>query len=278
MSGVRLESRVYVITAYAQAVQGLRKSCEQAGIEVLDMVFGPVAAAGVALTAEEIRKGAVLVDIGGGTTDIAQFRDGVPVHASVLGIGGLHITNDLAVCLNLGAEDAEKIKQEAGAISYGGMQRHETSDIGLPGETARKISMQQIVSIIRARCEELFELVRNEIAVCRLQGSAPVSVVLTGGTALLKEIAGLAAPVLGIPARVGLPQGVPGIQHGMKSPSYAAAIGLLMYAHQRGVREWAIDDTEESLLGRLKDRFIRFAGYRDFLEKPNKEKKGVSYV
>jgi len=278
MSGVRLESRVYIITAHAETVQNLERACEQAGLEVLDVVFQPVATALAALTHDEFEKGVVLVDIGGGTTEIVQFRDGALVHAAVLGIGGLHVTNDLAVCLKVGAAEAEHIKTMAGAASSAGLRMHEDREISLPGETGQKISRQQVISIIQPRCEELFEMVSQEIGVARSHGAPPGSVVLTGGTALLSNISRLAASVLGMPARIGLPHGVLGMKNSMRTPAYTAGIGLLAYTCRMDGEAELLRTAEGSMLNRIKDTVKRLTGHKDFLEIMHKKKKGVSYV
>jgi cell division protein FtsA len=259
-------------------MQNLVKSCEQAGLNVLDIVFGPVAAAQAVLTNDEIQRGAVVIDIGGGTTDIGLFRGGALVHASVIGIGGLHVTNDLAVCLKVGAAEAEKIKTTVGAVSFTGVPEPEAAELTLFGEAARKIGGQHAVPVIRLRCEELFEMVRQELTNASIQGPAPCSAVLTGGTALLNGISVLAASMLGMPARVGLPQGVSGMKNSMMTPAYAAGIGLLAYAHQAEDESELLHDMAESMFERMKNRFKKLAGYKDFLETMNKKKKGVSYV
>ena len=278
MSGVRLESRVYIITAHAQTVQNLERSCEQAGLEVLDVVFQPVATALSVLTSDEFEKGTVLVDIGGGTTDIAQFTDGALVHASVLGIGGLHVTNDLAVCLRVGTAEAENIKTMTGAACSAGLRMHEDRGASLPGETGQKISRQQVISIIQPRCEELFEMVGQEIREARSHGAPPCSVVLTGGTALLGNIAGLASSILGMPVRIGLPQGVLGMKNSMRTPAYAAGFGLLAYTCQMDGQADLVRNAEGGMLSRIKDRVKKLTGHKDFLEIMHKKKKGVSYV
>jgi cell division protein FtsA len=278
MSGVRLESRVYIITAQAQAVQDLEQSCRTAGLEVLAMVFSPAATALATLTRDEIVRGAVLIDIGGGTTDIAVFRNSSLVHAAVVGIGGLHLTNDLAVCLNVDVADAERLKITAGAAcgeaGHGGM--HVGSS--LPADAARAISKSHLVSVIQPRCEELFELVRQEMRRAFPQVPSPRSAVLTGGTAYLNNMSGLAASILGMPARLGMPQGKFGIQGSLRNPACAAAIGLLAYAFEHSVLDRMTGALPGSAIGNIKKRVTDLTGYKDFLEMLQKKKKGVSYV
>jgi len=278
MSGVRLESRVYIITAQAQAVQDLEQSCRTAGLEVLAMVFSPAATALATLTRDEIVRGAILIDIGGGTTDIAVFRNGALVHAAVVGIGGLHLTNDLAVCLNVDVADAEKLKITAGAACREAGHGSKHAGSPFPADTASTISRSHLVSVIQPRCEELFELVMQEMRRAFPQGPYPRSAVLTGGTAYLDNMSGLAASILGIPARLGMPQGKFGIQRSLRNPACAAAIGLLAYAFEHGVLDRVTGALPGSMLRNMKKRVTDLTGYKDFLEMLQKKKKGVSYV
>lgn len=278
MSGVRLESAVHILTAHAPSVQNLAKACEQAGLEVLDIVFGPVATAAAVLTPEEIGHGVLLIDIGGGTTDIAFFRDGAMVHVSVLGIGGLHITNDLAVGLKVSVAEAERIKETAGLASVRASAKEETIEISQQDGQPQKVSRQLIAAITQPRCEELFEKVGEEFRKFSVREAAACSVVLTGGTALLPGISGLAASVLAMPARVGLPQGVPGLKNTLRTPPYAAVAGLVAYAAQKEEGAALLHDRTAGMLARVTDKIKKAIGYKDFLEIDQKKKKGVSYV
>ncbi len=278
MSGVRLESRVYIITAQAQAVQDLEQSCRTAGLEVLATVFSPAATALATLTGDEIVRGAILIDIGGGTTDIAVFRNGALVHAAVIGIGGLHLTNDLAVCLNVGVADAERLKLTAGAAYREAGHCSAHAESSLPADAARTVSRSHLVSVIQPRCEELLELVMQEMRRAFPQGQYPRSAVLTGGTAYLDNMSGLAAAILGIPARLGMPQGKFGMQSSLRNPACAAAIGLLAYAFDHSVLDRMTGALSGSKIGNMKKRVTDLTGYKDFLEMLQIKKKGVSYV
>lgn len=277
MSGVRLESTVNIITAYSPSVQNLARACQQAGLEVLDLVFGPVATAGAVLTRDEIELGAVLIDIGGGTTDIAFFRDGAMVHASVLGIGGLHITNDLAVGLKVGVAEAERIKKTAGLASVSGRAGQETIEISQQNGLTQKVGRGLLAAIIQPRCEELFEKIREEVTKFGA-GDAACSAVLTGGTAQLVNISGLASSVLAMPARVAIPRAVPGMKSVLRTPAYAAAAGLVDHAAQREEEAALYQDTAAGLLRSVAEKIKNTFGYKDFLEIVQKKKKGVSYV
>lgn len=277
MSGVRLEAAVHIITAYSQAMQNLSKACDQAGLEVRDMVFGPVATAEAVLNYNDRQQGALLVDIGGGTTDIVFFREGALTHASVLGIGGMHITNDLAIGLKVSVAEAERIKKAAGSASVQALAVGETLEIlGQDGQL-QQVSRELVAAIIQPRCEELFEMVREEIS--KVAADARVSgAVLTGGTALLANLSGLAASVLCMPARVGLPQGLYGMNNLLRSPAHAAVVGLAAYAVQRELEAAPCCDRASGVLQRFANQITSAFRYKDFLETVQKKKKGVTYV
>lgn len=278
MSGVRLESTVHILTAYAPSVQNLAKACEQAGLEVLDTVFGPIATAEAVLTPDEYEHGALLIDIGGGTTDIAFFRDGAMTHASVLSIGGLHITNDLAVGLKVSVAEAERIKKTAGLVTVRALAKEETIEITQLDGQPQKVSRQQLAAIIQPRCEELFEKVRDEFRTFSAGDAAACSVVLTGGTALLNGVSGLAASVLAMPVRMGLPQGVPGLNNVLRTPPYAAVVGLVAYAAQSEEEAALLLDRTVRMLAGFTEKVKNAFGYKDFLGIDQKKKKGVTYV
>jgi cell division protein FtsA len=240
-------------------------------------VFGPIATAEAVLTQDEIDHGAVLIDIGGGTTDIAFFRDGAMVRASVLGIGGLHITNDLAVGLKVSGAEAERIKKAAGLASVRALVKEEMIEMSREDGQPQKVSRQLITAIMQPRCEELFEKVREELGTFSA-GAVAFPVILTGGTALLSNISGLAASVLAVPARVGLPQGVAGMKNTLRTPAYAAVVGLVAYAAQREKEAALLHDRTAGLMARVAEKIKNAFGYKDFLEIVQKKKKGVSYV
>ncbi len=278
MSGVRLESIVHILTAYTPSVQKLAKACEEAGIEILDAVFGPAATAAAVITPDEIRQGALLLDIGGGTTDIAFFRDKAMVHASVVGIGGLHITNDLAVGLKVTLEEADRIKKAVGLYPARPAASDDRIEImGRDGQP-RTVSRHMVTSIIEPRCEELFEQVRDEVRAFGEDCLSARSLILTGGTALLGGITGLAASIMFMPARVGLPRAMAGMKNILRTPAYAAVAGLVAYAVQRQEGAALLRDTTDNVLARVTEKIKNAFGYKDFLETDQNNKKGVSYV
>jgi len=279
MSGVRLESLLHIITADSRALQDITAAAETAGIGVLRMVFGPVAAAEALLSPAEADAGALIVDIGGGTTDVAYIRNGVLRGISVLGIGGLHLTNDLAVGLGTGIADAELIKISEGAAVLNDSGRDSVVELTV-GTGPFRVKKSLISEIIRCRCEELFELVGKRMAELR-SGSGLQSVIITGGTAMLPGISALASSVLNMPARVGLPNGLSGLEKGLKSTAHASAAGLLLCAAQEECgRDRDSEDQKEcpGIIGKIGAGIKRITGYKDFLGTINRKKKGVSYV
>jgi cell division protein FtsA len=193
----------------------------------------------------------------------------------VLGVGGLHITNDLAVCLNLDAARAEKLKTTAGVAMEDGRVGWSP---GPCGDAARKPGGHHAAAIIRPRCEELFEMVRRSVQGAPAGGPAPRNAVLTGGTAMLGNITGLAASVLGMPVRIGLPQGIAGLQRTVKDPAYTTGTGLLAYAFRDDLRDNVCDEAAGGAVGKMKKRITDLTGYKDFLGMLHKKKKGVAHV
>jgi len=229
MSGMRLEAKVQVITASQPVLENLERALSRSGLKVARMVFQPVASAMAVLKEEEMQDGAVLIDLGGGTTDIALYKGGTLRAASVIPIGGLHFTNDISVGLKLPQKEAERLKRRCGAAG-----RDHTEEIldalDMSGKPVR-VSAIDFSAILRARAEELFELVRQETAKAVLL-HAPLCAVLTGGGSLLKNCAEIAEKWLSLPVRCGAPERVrsPLLRDILKEPRFATAVGLLEFA------------------------------------------------
>ena len=228
MSGVRLEVETNIISGATAVMRNLVKCVQQVGVDVEDLVFGGVAASQAVLTDTERELGAVLVDIGGGTTDILVFEDGSPAYATVLPIGGQNITNDLAIGLRTSLEDAEKIKEKLQQAVGGEKEEHQldVSDMGLETKT---LSKKVLNEIIKARLQEIFSLVVLEIKKSGFAGKLPAGVILCGGAAETAGIVEIAKQVSKMPVRVGQPQGASGLIEEVSGPAYAASIGLLLY-------------------------------------------------
>lgn len=234
MSGERLEGRVHIVTGALTSVQNLIKCCEMAGLGVSDIVLEPLASADAVVHEEEKERGVVLVDIGGGTTDIAIYREGILRHTAVLALGGNHITNDLSVGLGIPVEEAERIKKVFGYTMTGMADEREEVEVGDGNGGTRRVARKYITRIIEPRCEELMTLVKKEMdsVAGRVRGTAGAQpfggVVLTGGTSLLRGIDLMAKFILRLPVRIGVPHGV-GNNALVSSPEYATGVGLLCY-------------------------------------------------
>ncbi len=230
MSGVRLEAKVHVVTAAVSSAQNIIKCCAKTGLTVSDIVLEPLASAEAVLAEEEKELGVALVDIGGGTTDVAIFSNGAIQHTSVIPLGGNHLTNDIAVGLRTPMQEAERIKMRHGSCQSAMLDRDETIEVpSVGGRVPRVLSRRILCEIIEPRVEELFALVRHEIHKAGQEELLASGVVLTGGQALLHGMPELAEEVLGLPVRRGYPRGVGGLTDVVKSPQQATAVGLLHY-------------------------------------------------
>ncbi len=238
MSGVRLEVLVHIITGAVTAAQNIEKSIQRAGLDMEEMILQPLASSEAILTPEEKELGVAVVDIGGGTTDIATFVDGGIRHTAVLPIGGGHFTNDIAIGLRTPREDAEKIKIAHGCASVDMVNEDEEIEVpSVGGRPPRKLSVQLLAEIIEPRAEELFSLVAREIEKMRDEDKIASGMVITGGTSSLKGMAELAERVLGLPVRVGKPTGVGGLVDVVNAPGFATGVGLALYAFRNRKQE-----------------------------------------
>lgn len=273
MSGARLEAKVHIVTGAVASVQSLIRCCEKAGADVADIVLEPLASSESVLREEEKDRGVVLVDIGGGTTDIAVYRDGVLRHTAVLSLGGNHITNDIAVGLRLTAEDAERIKRNFGCATNDTGGRNDEAGTGFRGE----ITEAHIAEIIYFRCEEILHLVRKELE--SLTGAVPgdsmhaffSGMVLTGGAATLKGLDALAGDIMGIQVRVGSPCGIAGSLN-VERPEFATAIGLVHYGLRQLPEHECLRTQDARLSSHILERMKYWA--KDFLNKKNLIKGG----
>ncbi|MBI5102873.1 MAG: cell division protein FtsA [Nitrospirae bacterium] len=227
MSGSRLEAGVHIITGAISAIENLLKCCEKAGLDVVDLVFEPLASAEATLTKVEKDSGVMLVDIGGGTTDMALYREGRLRHASVLGVGGSHLTNDIAVGLRLPMADAETLKKTSGSKVLTDESDVEGILVTQAGGQVKTVTPQCLAGIIAPRCEEILNMVKAELKDCRGYEQAVCGVVLTGGSSMLGGLDKIAEAVLGLPVRIGLPAMTEGPQEIMENPQYSTGVGLL---------------------------------------------------
>ncbi len=231
MHGYRLEVETHIITATAASVENLRQCVAAAGVDVAQFVLNPLASAEVVLTETERQMGVVVVDIGGGTTDMAIYVDGDVWHTAILAIGGNHITNDIAQVLRLPSSQAEEIKLQHGNADVTGVESGQSFNVRPFGDQEMiQISHHDLVQIIGARVEEIFGMVVQEIKRSGYDGLLPAGVVLTGGTSLLPGIRSVSSKVLGVPVRLAYPLNLVGMTDQLQSPAYSTSVGLLNWA------------------------------------------------
>ncbi|MGQ9477712.1 MAG: cell division protein FtsA [Candidatus Bipolaricaulia bacterium] len=231
MTGMRLEVDVHIVTGAITAVHNIVRCVQNLGIGIENIVLQPLAASYAVLTSAEKELGVALLDIGGGTTDIAIFRGGDIWFSKILPIAGEHITNDITVGLRVPYEEAERIKKEHGTVRADEISGDERIEITTIGDEKKSIPRSKLAKIIEPRLEELFDLAMGEIEDAGYHDLLPAGLVLTGGTALLDGICEFVQNRYNLPARRGkTPQGIHGLRDIVESPIYAVAIGLLKYA------------------------------------------------
>ncbi len=244
MSGVRLEAKVHIVTGAVTSAQNIVKCAQRCGLTVSDIVLEQLASSESVLSPDEKDLGVALIDIGGGTTDIAIWSEGSIVHTSVLAVGGDHITNDIAVGLRTPMDEAERIKQRHGCSLSSMVEKDETIDVpSVGGRKPRSLSRQILTEIIEPRVEEMFSLVQQEIQRTGYEDLLASGVVITGGATLLKGMPDLAEEILGLPVRLGVPQNIGGLVDVVKSPVYATGVGLVLYGkNHEGIRHFKVRD------------------------------------
>lgn len=239
LSGFRLEVEAHIITGAVTAIQNLIKCVQRSGVEIDDLVLQPLASSEAVLTDEEKEMGVMLVDCGGGTTDVAIFIDGSIWHTVVLPVGGNHISTDIGIVLRTPFDLAEYLKIKHGrarpapdAVEGGEGDTLEIESFGRAKK--RAISHTLLHQVVEARVEEMFQMLRSEVRRVGYEGLLPAGVVLTGGTALLPGIEEVAHSVLNMPVRIGIPGGLGGLADAIDSPAYATGVGLLRWGLKRG--------------------------------------------
>jgi cell division protein FtsA len=227
MFGARLEARVHVVTASRPALDNLAKTLTLAGIELGEIVLEPLASATAVLTEEERDAGAVVLDIGGGTTDVLVVADGSVVASGVIGLGGNNITNDVAYGLRTSPREAERLKVKHGCAISTRVSESDVVEVSGSGKGARRVTRQVLSGIIEPRVTELFGLIDRQIASNGMKRSLSAGVIITGGTSLLDGMSELAEQVFDLPVRVGRPSGLEGLSEVVADPRFATGVGLL---------------------------------------------------
>lgn len=233
ISGVRLEAKVHIVTGAVTSAQNIVRSVNKAGLVVKDIVLEQLASSEAVLNPDERELGVAVIDIGGGTSDMAIFANDAIKHTYVLAIGGNNITNDIAIGLRTPIHEAEKIKQKYGCCFAEMIKDGEVIDIpSVSGKHPREISRQVLAEIIEPRVEEIFQLLQEEIAKNGFDKLIPSGIVLTGGSTLMEGTDQLAERIFNLPVRIGIPQQVGGLADVVSSPMYSTCVGLLLFGQK----------------------------------------------
>ncbi|MBU2536407.1 MAG: cell division protein FtsA [Chloroflexota bacterium] len=257
MHGFRLDVETHVITAAVTSVQNLVKCIRSIGIDIEDLVLEPLASSEAVLTPDEKEVGVILADIGGGTTDIAVFKEGSIWHTSILPVAGYQLTRDISIGLGLPFDVAEEMKKRYGSVMP--VYESKTEDTTAISQDGHGVSYQDLCDIIRARIEEIMKLILLELPNSEYETLVPAGLVLTGGSANLAGIAALGREVLQLPVRVGTPSNMEGISDALCDPAYATSVGLLAWGvnHERNQSwtRWSFGSAVRRLAFRLKKLF-----------------------
>lgn len=233
MSGVRMEAKVHMVTGAVSAAQNIIKCVRRCGLEVDDIILEQLASSYSVLTEDEKDLGICLVDIGGGTTDIAVFTEGSIRHTAVIPIAGDQVTNDIAVALRTPTQNAEEIKIKYACALTQLAASDETIEVPSVGERpARRLARQTLAEVVEPRYEELLTLIQAELRRSGFEDLIAAGVVLTGGSAKIEGLVELAEEVFHMPVRLGAPQGVLGLVDVVRNPVYATGVGLLLFGHR----------------------------------------------
>jgi cell division protein FtsA len=261
LTGARLEVNVHIVTGSATATQNLVACVNRAGVEVTDTVIGQLAAAEAVLTPDEKELGVAVLDVGGGTADLAIFERGSLWHTAVVAVGGDHFTNDIAVGLRTPIPEAEKIKRRSGCALSSMVDEEETIEVASVGGRRPRVMARRILSdILQPRAEEIFHLVWDEINKAGYEKSLNSGLVFTGGGSILDGLSEIAEQIFDLPIRRGSPAGVGGLTDHVANPAYATAVGLVLYAERHRAPEAARSGggAFTRMVGRLRTVFKEF--------------------
>ena len=229
MSGVRLEVKVHIVTGAVSAAQNIVKCVKRCGLEVRDLILQPLASSMAVLTEDEKDLGVCLVDIGGGTADIAVFTNGAIRHTAVIPIAGDQITNDIAMALRTPTKEAEDIKRAHGCALRQLAHASEMIEVPSVGDRGvRQLSRQTLAEVIEPRVEELYSLAQAELRRSGFEELISSGIVLTGGSSMMQGMVDLGEEVFHMPVRLGMPQYIGGLSEVVRNPRYATGVGLLL--------------------------------------------------
>jgi len=256
MHGFRLDVETHIITAAVASVQNLIKCIRGIGVEVDDLVLEPLASAEAVLSEDEKQVGVILADIGGGTTDIAVFKDGSIWHTSILPVAGYQLTRDVAIGLGLPFDVAEELKKRYGSVMP--VYESKTGNPPTISEDGHGVSYQDLCDIIKARIEEIMRLILLELPRSEPETLVPAGLVFTGGSSNLSGIEALGRQILRLPVRVGVPSHINGITDTLCDPAYATSVGLLLWGAKnqgKGKQSWKSQGVLRRLISRFKNLF-----------------------
>lgn len=242
MTGIRLEVDAHIITGLIPAVKNIEKCVHQAGVDIDDIIPNSLAASEAILTKRQKELGVVVVDIGCGGTSVCVFEEGTTLHSVVIPVGGENVTNDIAIGLRSSIDAAEKVKIEYGTCIPEDVNDRETIDLSLISKIdSQTVSKKHMVEIIGARYQEIFQLVKDELAKIHRDGMLPAGVMLTGAGSKMPGTVDLARETLNLPVQIGFPQNFDGVVDKIDDPAYATAIGLLIWGSRFEGRTYGFD-------------------------------------
>jgi cell division protein FtsA len=259
MSGVRLEAKVHLVTCAVNAAQNIEKCIRKCGLEVEDIILEQLASGYAVLTEDEKELGVCIVDIGGGTSDIAVFTEGAIRHTAVIPIAGDQVTNDIAMALRTPTPNAEEIKIKYACALARLAGENETIKVPSVGERAdRDLSRQALAEVVEARYDELFTLVQAELRRSGFEDLIPAGIVLTGGTSKMEGVVELAEEIFHMPVSIGKPTNVTGLTDIVRNPIYATGVGLLLYGAKQIGEEVVVLPAENmfGMVGKVKNWFL----------------------
>jgi len=259
MSGMKLEVKVHIVTGAVAAAQNIVKCIKRCGLEVSDLILQPLASSMAVLTEDEKELGVCLVDIGGGTTDIAVFKQGAIRHTAVVPIAGDQVTNDIAVAFRTPTQAAEEIKIKHGCSLRQLADPREVVEVpGVDGREPRQLSVQTLAEVIEPRIVELYELVLSELRRSGMEEMIASGIVITGGSSMMRGMVELGEEIFHMPVRLGMPRYVGGLSEVVSNPRYATGVGLVLMGKQQVERNLLSQIDSGSLtdiLNRMKSWF-----------------------
>ena len=251
MSGMKLEVKVHIVTGAVAAAQNIVKCIKRCGLEVSDLILQPLASSTAVLTEDEKELGVCIVDIGGGTTDIAVFKNGAIRHTAVVPIAGDQITNDVAVAFRTPTQSAEDIKVKHGCALRQLADSREIVEVpGVDGREARQLSVQTLAEVIEPRVVELYEFVLQELRRSGMEEMIASGIVITGGSSMMRGMIELGEEIFHMPVRLGMPRYVGGLSEVVSNPRYATGVGLILMGKQQLERQ-IIGQLETNPVGRI---------------------------